>query len=399
MIINFSNLGGGGGSYTLPVATSEVLGGVKVGSGVNVDTAGTISVNAYQLSAATQNTLGGVMIGSGITVDSAGTISAQAYTLSAATSEALGGIKVGSGLTIQNDGTLSANGGGGDSTALEEITELPASPEDGAVYNYNGFIIKYVNGPGNWGKWYNKKMGSEGSKQSVVLRYASIPQSMDGEMLCSLDYYWANGYLFINLTDNQLECYDNDSKSGTPLYTIALNASAETLCTLSNTAYYISWNTGIIQIRMVYSSSYIHNTCQVSSATAHYELITEAEVKNKFVDSGYDEGTVYPVTISEKGEINGVGPAIPEQQNISVNAEYSNYLYFLGKKPNGFDRMYVPTASGATGTLLVSQGNAEPQWKTTQQALGIDFWTGTQAQYDLISTKSATTLYIIIPDE
>lgn len=45
MIINFSNLGGGGGgSYTLPVATSEVLGGVKIGSGVTVDSGGTISV-------------------------------------------------------------------------------------------------------------------------------------------------------------------------------------------------------------------------------------------------------------------------------------------------------------------------------------------------------------------
>ena len=45
MIINFSNLGGGGGgSYTLPIASSSVLGGVKIGSGVTIDSAGTISV-------------------------------------------------------------------------------------------------------------------------------------------------------------------------------------------------------------------------------------------------------------------------------------------------------------------------------------------------------------------
>lgn len=45
MIISFKNINGGGGSgYTLPVATSEVLGGVKIGSGVTVDSAGTISV-------------------------------------------------------------------------------------------------------------------------------------------------------------------------------------------------------------------------------------------------------------------------------------------------------------------------------------------------------------------
>lgn len=45
MIIDFRNMNGGGGSgYTLPVATSEVLGGVKIGSGITVNSAGTISV-------------------------------------------------------------------------------------------------------------------------------------------------------------------------------------------------------------------------------------------------------------------------------------------------------------------------------------------------------------------
>ena len=45
MIIDFRNIGGGGGSgYTLPVATSSVLGGVMIGDGISVDSAGTISV-------------------------------------------------------------------------------------------------------------------------------------------------------------------------------------------------------------------------------------------------------------------------------------------------------------------------------------------------------------------
>lgn len=37
--------GGGGGSYTLPTATASRLGGVKIGSGVNVSSDGTISVS------------------------------------------------------------------------------------------------------------------------------------------------------------------------------------------------------------------------------------------------------------------------------------------------------------------------------------------------------------------
>ena len=45
MIVNkFNGNGGGGGSYTLPTATSSRLGGVKIGEGINVQNDGTISV-------------------------------------------------------------------------------------------------------------------------------------------------------------------------------------------------------------------------------------------------------------------------------------------------------------------------------------------------------------------
>ena len=46
--MNFSNDasgGGGGGSYTLPTATASRLGGVKIGSGINVSEDGTISAS------------------------------------------------------------------------------------------------------------------------------------------------------------------------------------------------------------------------------------------------------------------------------------------------------------------------------------------------------------------
>lgn len=41
--------GGGGGSYVLPVATSEKLGGIKIGTGVNISVDGTISVDTNNL--------------------------------------------------------------------------------------------------------------------------------------------------------------------------------------------------------------------------------------------------------------------------------------------------------------------------------------------------------------
>ena len=57
------------------------------------------------------------------------------YILPPATQQTLGGVKVGSGLTVQADGTLSANGGGGsvDNTILKSVTAFPVSAETGDV--------------------------------------------------------------------------------------------------------------------------------------------------------------------------------------------------------------------------------------------------------------------------
>lgn len=63
-------------SYTLPIASSTTLGGVKIGANVSVAGDGTISVAApYTLPAATTTTLGGVKVGSGLTVDGTGLLS------------------------------------------------------------------------------------------------------------------------------------------------------------------------------------------------------------------------------------------------------------------------------------------------------------------------------------
>jgi hypothetical protein len=84
-------LGGGGSSYTLPVATGSVLGGVKTGSNVTIAGDGTLSVAApttdassltsgtlpaARLPSATSSTIGGVIVGGGLSVSS-GTVSAD----------------------------------------------------------------------------------------------------------------------------------------------------------------------------------------------------------------------------------------------------------------------------------------------------------------------------------
>jgi hypothetical protein len=92
--------GGGGSDYTLPAATTSVLGGVIVGAGLAVQLNGLINVKA-----ATSAQIGGVKAGTSMTIAGDGTID---YNLPKATAVVLGGIKVGTGLTVAADGTLSA---------------------------------------------------------------------------------------------------------------------------------------------------------------------------------------------------------------------------------------------------------------------------------------------------
>lgn len=87
-------------NYTLPTATSTVLGGVKIGSTLTISS----GVLNYTLPTASSSTLGGIKIGSTLTINS-GVVDVKP-----ATSSTLGGIKAGNNVTIASDGTLSIGG-------------------------------------------------------------------------------------------------------------------------------------------------------------------------------------------------------------------------------------------------------------------------------------------------
>lgn len=99
----------GGGNYTLPTASSSTLGGVKIGSGLTINTNGVVSadVTASTLSTYAKTTDLSAVAKSGSYNDLSNkpTIPA-AYTLPNATSSTLGGVKVGSNISV-SDGTIS----------------------------------------------------------------------------------------------------------------------------------------------------------------------------------------------------------------------------------------------------------------------------------------------------
>ena len=87
----------------LTAATTSTIGGVIIGSGINVEVDGTISVDIIPV--ATTSIAGTVIVGSGISVEVDGTISVDIIPV--ATTTVAGTVIVGNGLQVEVDGTVS----------------------------------------------------------------------------------------------------------------------------------------------------------------------------------------------------------------------------------------------------------------------------------------------------
>lgn len=93
--------------YVLPTATSSALGGIKVGSNLSIDANGVVSATNTTYSDATTTTHGLMSSTDKTKLDGIAT-GANKYTLPKATSSVLGGIKIGTNLSIDSNGVVSA---------------------------------------------------------------------------------------------------------------------------------------------------------------------------------------------------------------------------------------------------------------------------------------------------
>jgi len=98
---------------TNKTASQTEVGGIRIGTGINIDQDGVASVQVYSLPKASNTILGGIKVGDRLSIDANGILSADpgAYTLPKATSSALGGIKIGNGLIIDAGGVVTVDFG------------------------------------------------------------------------------------------------------------------------------------------------------------------------------------------------------------------------------------------------------------------------------------------------
>ena len=102
-------------------------------------------LSSYTLPVASADTLGGVKIGDNLSIDGSGVLSAVAspYELPTASADVLGGVKIGSGITI-TDGVISVTGGSGGGSELTwtEVTGTTqsASADNGYITNNESLV-------------------------------------------------------------------------------------------------------------------------------------------------------------------------------------------------------------------------------------------------------------------
>jgi hypothetical protein len=110
---SYTDLSNTPAAYSLPTATTSILGGVRVDGSTITIAGGVISAatgSSYTLPTATTSVLGGVKVdGSSIVINSGIISSTYSYTLPAATVSTLGGVRLGTGVGLDANGFLTAD--------------------------------------------------------------------------------------------------------------------------------------------------------------------------------------------------------------------------------------------------------------------------------------------------
>lgn len=117
---------------SLPIASTTMLGGVRVGNGLSVDSGGTMSLS---LPTASSSVLGGVKVGSGLSINSSGVLSANAAPVSSVNGQT-GAVTTANGFTI----TLSSSGWSSNTQTITNSNFVTS----GYIYNVTPASSSYL---------------------------------------------------------------------------------------------------------------------------------------------------------------------------------------------------------------------------------------------------------------
>ena len=261
---------------------------------------------------------------------------------------------------------------------------LPTEGVEGKMYKWNGLYFEYVEqGNVKWGNWSVTR--SNGFTTNEILYYDFLPSTLEGQKLLKMGTDSAVKYAayFIN---GSVVVYGEDSKTGTPITTIALGEEKT-----------FSVN-GDSNLKITFTSSYISFYNQY--ARYHFDLCsTDNSYYGVVLNNYYAKkqnvvaGQAIPIWNSE-GVITGKRMDV-ENKSFKIN---NTVYYVFGSNSDALPTIFAPTAGGdGSGYILQSVGSTStPTWVSLASMMGgLTIWCGTEDEYDAITTKDSNTLYII----
>ena len=277
-----------------------------------------------------------------------------AYNLPIANQTTLGGIKVGAGLSITAEGVLSATGGGtADSVNWENVVGRPTFATVATSGSYNDLS----------------------DKPTIPTAYTH-PTSHPASMITGLSAVATSGSYADLGNKPKIPTVTND-------LTNALKSNYDTAYTHSQSAHAPSnaeanvqadWNVtdtssdAYIKNKPTIPAAYTHPTSHPASMITGLATVATSGSYNDLSDkptipTAYTHPSSHPASM-----ITGLA-------QVATSGSYAD----LGNKPK------IPTIPSS---LPANGGNADTVG-------GYTIWTGTQAQYDAISSKDANTIYLI----
>lgn len=444
MIIDFSNIGGGGGGYVLPVATSNTLGGVKIGEGININSAGTISV--------TGSTGGGIEV---VTELPASGTDGQMVLLE----------------TNIPEKHLHITGIGTDWNPTQSITAIGITTKT-KLFDYNNWNVLnpvYINADGSY-SIYDTSLQQENiypigettaytitsnvqnmtvtgtvtttgctftvdpantwrqnatadfdqnAEERQVLYTWSDNQELTADIIyttISTPDTWCVKYKYSELPNNKTILvtkykYGDDYShfvynNGTLTAYKSDNASAYTTTSATTVAQYgvevnnvyVYWTDDemIFISRDNYRDRVSFNVDDFYKAGWHKNIEHKLDNKAFYKDNTYYDGD-YQIILRH--------PRFPMYDvalKINPSNKYAEPYNVYSKNNSTIGPFFAPTTTGNTGYVCVAgNGWAAPTWTAPESLTnGVKFWKGTQDEYDAIGEGNydSSTLYIIVEE-
>lgn len=443
MIISFKK-NNGGGQYVLPTATDSRLGGVMIGDGINVDSAGTISVTGGTGG-------GGIEV---VTELPASGTDGQMVMLVENLPEKI--IEI----NRQNQYVTATTIGVTVKTQLYNYewfgqrTYVYAMP-DGSVDLYNDLSEETTNIPTGTTYVFHQTERDDNNITFVVSdsgftatpyqniaienQIANIHQnaeeietlytwSNEPHLMADIDYTTTTGttalvrWKYDELPDDCTLCvYYYDSSHYKHL--VIEDGLVKTYDSNNGQTITASTGTTIAQYSFVKCGSrypnLTHSYCYWTDDEIIF-LINDGDKRESFnIDDFYKVGWHKELehTINNKVTYNAntfswydgdmslicVNPTFEMYSRalkINPTSNYSVTSYIYTRNNSDIGPIFAPNTTGTTGYVCVAgNGWAAPTWVSPETITnGVKFWKGTQDQYDAIVTKDPSTMYIIIPD-